>query len=163
MLKSGQRYSKLAITLVIAGSVLLAWVFKWQNDVPNLMDGDAKDYYSALVSLFIQHDLSHQNAQDWYLLHTSSGIINVHPVGVALLQLPFFLVALLIAPSTGFSADGYSLPFQIAVALAALFYAVVGLNFLRRLLVLQSFQDRIIAAVIVLVYFGTNLMHYTLS
>jgi len=163
MLKSEQMYSKLTITLVIVGSALLAWFFKWQNDIPNLMDGDAKDYYSALVSLFIQHDLSHQNAQDWYLLHTSSGIINVHPVGVALLQLPFFLGALLIAPFTGFSADGYSLPFQIAVAMAALFYVVVGLNFLRRLLLLQGFQDRIIAAVIVLVYFGTNLMHYTLS
>lgn len=156
-------YSKLAITLVIVGSALLAFFFKWQQQVPNLMGGDAKDYYSALVSVFIHHDLSQQSGNDWYLLHTANGTVNVHPVGVALLQLPFFLLALLVASFTDFAVDGFSFPFQLAIALAALVYASLGLNFLRKLLFLQGFQDRIIAAVLVLLYFGTNLMHYTVS
>jgi hypothetical protein len=163
MFKKEQRYSKLAITVVIAGSVLLSLFFKWSNAYPNFMDGDARDYYSALVSIFIRHDFTHQSGSDWYLLHTSSGTVNVHPIGVALLQLPFFLLAWLYSIVADAGSDGYSLPFQIAVATAALVYAGLGLNYLRRLLHLLGFADALVAGVILLLYFGTNLLHYTLS
>lgn len=163
MFKNTQRYSQLAITLVIVGSVALAYFFKWQQGLPNFMDGDARDYYSTLVSVFINHDLTHQSGNDWYLLHTNSGTVNVHPIGVAVLQLPFFLLALLATTMSDYQMDGYSFPFQLAVALAALVYVTLGLNFLRRLLLLQGFTDGIVATVLLLLYFGTNLMHYTLS
>lgn len=127
------------------------------------MGGDAQDYYSSLVSVFIQHDLQEQQSDAWYLLHTHSGVINVHPVGVALLQLPFFIVARLLAGPLGFAVDGYSLPFQLAVAAAALFYAMIGLLCLRRLCMLRGVSDTIAAITILLLFFGTNLLHYTVS
>lgn len=127
------------------------------------MGGDAQDYYSALPATFITHDLQQQQGNQWYLLQTNKGVINVHPVGIALLQLPFFLFSLLLAKVSGAAVDGYSLPFQMGIAIAGILYALVGLYFLLRLLRALQFSEKIIALTIVLLYFGTNLMHYAVA
>lgn len=127
------------------------------------MGGDAKDYYSALPATFINHDLQQQHGDEWYLLQTDKGVINVHPVGIALLQLPFFLFSLLLAKVSGSVVDGYSLPFQMGIAIAGISYALLGLYFLVRVLRQLQFTEKIIAVTIIALYFGTNLMHYTLA
>lgn len=127
------------------------------------MGGDAKDYYSTLVSTFITHDLQKQLADEWYLLKTNSGTINVHPIGVSVLLLPFFLIAWLFAFMLGYACDGYSLPFQISVAIAALSYATIGLFYLKKLFKLNHISDKTSALILFLIFFGTNLLHYTLS
>src|SRR5690606_20133313 len=116
-----------------------------------------------LVSIFITNDLSSQAANEWYLLKTETGIVNVHPVGVAVLLLPFFLIALAFAHLFSFLVDGFSLPFQISVAAAALFYLVVGLIFLTKFLRLLNVNVIVRSIIMLIVYFGTNLLNYTLS
>jgi hypothetical protein len=53
--------------------------------------------------------------------------------GVALMELPFFLIAHNAAKSLGFEADGFSPPYQYALVFGVLFYAFLGLFILRKL------------------------------
>ncbi|MDI1354447.1 MAG: hypothetical protein PSX36_06000 [bacterium] len=159
------KFSNYAIVLAVLLSIVISMAFKWsytQNPI-NFMGGDAKDYYSTLVSTFITHDLHKQTADEWYLLKTNTGTINVHPIGVSILLLPFFLIAWFIAFIFGAALDGYSFPFQASVALAALTYATVGLVYLKKLFAAHAISDKTGALLIILIYFGTNLFHYTLS
>lgn len=156
---------KWTIILIVIVSVAISIYFKWMySEIPvNFMSGDAEDYYSTLVSIFIKHNISNQTGTADYLLRTSTGTVNVHPIGVSVLLFPFFLVAYLFASIFGFAIDGYSLPFQISVSVAGLFYCILGLVFLVKLLRLNSLSDKIISIVLLIIYFGTNLMHYALS
>lgn len=146
-------------------AITISWFFVWKYSpsIPDFMGGDAKDYYSGLISTFITHDLANQTGNDWFLLKTNSGTINVHPIGVSVVLLPFFAFACLFAGLFQFPVDGHSLPFQISTATAALFYAIIGLIYLRKLLQLHKVGDVITAVILLLVFFGTNLLNYTLS
>lgn len=150
-------------TIVLA-AVLIAVFFKWipSNYEPNLMGGDAKDYYAPLVSTFITHDFANQTGSDWFILKTNSGTINVHTIGVSVLLLPFFLMGYLFASLGDFAVDGYSLPFQISVAFAALVYVTIGLNYLKKLLQLNGIGDKTSALVLALIFIGTNLLQYSI-
>ena len=159
------KLSQYSILFTILLAIGISWYFKWNyTEYPlNFMGGDAKDYYSGLVSTFITHDFTEQSGNDWFLLRTSGGTINVHPIGVSLLLLPFFLIACVIAFLFHLPMDGYSFPFQLLVGAGALFYAVVGLIYLKKLFRLHEIGDKTTALVILLLFFGTNLLNYTLS
>jgi hypothetical protein len=159
------RFSNYALFLIVLVSAFISYYFKFSyKDYPlNFMGGDAKDYYSPLISLFINHDFTSQSGPDWFLLKTNTGTINVHPVGVALLLLPFFALAYFSASVFGFPVDGLSLPFQISVSAAALFYALMGFHFLKKLFRDQGISDKVSALILLLIFFGTNLLNYTLS
>lgn len=164
-LNTKYKLSNYSIFCAILVAIFISWYFKWQySEYPlNFMGGDAKDYYSGLVSVFITHDFTNQTGNDWFLLKTTGGTINVHPIGVSVLLLPFFAMASLLAYVFHFPMDGYSFPFQLSVSIAALLYAVVGLIYLKKLFQLHSIGDKTSALVILLLFFGTNLLNYTLS
>ena len=58
--------------------------------------------------------------------------INVS-LGLALLLLPFFLIAHLLSYFLSYPMDGYSLLYQYAISIAALFYLWLGCKYLMRL------------------------------
>ncbi len=127
------------------------------------IDGDGKDYYSYLTSAFITKDLSHLSPDNSFVVETPTGNINLHPVGVAVLQLPFFGLGYLSAGISDQKLDGFSLPFQLAISLAALFYLIVGLVFIHKTLVNSGFRTTIIFASIICLFFGTTLLNYVLT
>lgn len=157
--------SDYAIFITFAVAALMSWFFKWNfsETSVNFVDGDARDYYSSLISVFIKHDLANQQANEWYIMKTAGGTINVHPVGVAVLLLPFFLLACATSAISGFPVDGLSLPFQVAIALAALCYMSLGLIYLKKLLRLNGISDWVTALILLLVFLGTNLLYYTVG
>ncbi|PBQ32596.1 hypothetical protein CNR22_12710 [Sphingobacteriaceae bacterium] len=159
------KFSNYSIFCTVFLAIAISWIFKWNysDEVPDFMGGDAKDYYSGLVSTFITHDLTNQTGNDWFLLRTESGTINVHSIGVSVLLLPFFALACLFAFLFNFPVDGFSLPFQFSVASAALFYVVIGLIYLKKLFQLHTIGDKTSALILLLLFFGTNLLHYTVS
>ncbi len=85
--------------------------------------------------------------------------VNAHPIGVAVMQTPFFFAAHGLTKWTNLSPDGFTLYYQHAAGLSGLAWAVAGLVVLRRLL-LRHFSDRITAATLITILFGTNLYHY---
>ncbi len=78
---------------------------------------------------------------------------------MSFMYLPFFYGAHWYAYWFGYDTGGYSLPYQVALLFSALFYFIIGLNFLRK--ALEKFFDTfIVALVIMLTVFGTNLFYY---
>lgn len=151
-------------TALLGFAILLLVVWQPRTGQPlALIDGDGRDYYSYLVSIFIRHDLGHQDITQYYINATPTGTVNVHTIGVALLMLPFFGIGYLWAAVGGYSLAGYSEPFQYMVSIAALFYMLLGLAYTRKLLRVMGFADGVVAITLLLVCFGTNLLNYGLN
>ncbi len=85
--------------------------------------------------------------------------IDVHPIGVALLVLPFFLIAHALSWWSNLPRDGFSFYYQHLAGLAGLAYFLAGLALLRRLL-MRHFSDGVVLATLVSLTFATNLFHY---
>jgi hypothetical protein len=93
--------------------------------------------------------------------HAETGRRSIkYPMGVALFQLPLFLVAHAYALATDYSPDGYSAPYQLAVAFSTILWVALGLFLLRRFL-LSYYSDQIAWIALGVIAFGTNLYHYT--
>jgi len=87
------------------------------------------------------------------------GWVNAHPIGVAILQTPFFLAAHALTAWTNLSPDGFTLYYQHAAGLAGTFWIVAGLLVMRALL-LRRVSDGAAAVTLIVLLFGTNLYHY---
>lgn len=166
MLTIRNNYSKFSIAAIGIISLLLIYFFVWRTDAVgygSVIGGDGNDYYSYLMSIFIDKNLGHQDTSPWYVIQTPTGTVNVHMIGVSLLLLPFFLVGYLWAVMGGYAVNGISEPFQKMISLGALFYLIVGLYFIRKLLIDLKNSDKSIAAILALIFFGTNLLNYSVN
>lgn len=79
--------------------------------------------------------------------------------GVALIQLPFILLAHQVALHSDYPADGFSPPYQWILAFSLAFYAILAIVLLRQVL-LRFFSDYITAITLLLIVFATNLIQY---
>ena len=85
--------------------------------------------------------------------------LNPHPIGVAVLMLPFFLIAHALTLWSNLPPDGFSLYYQVAATLGGLTYGTAGLTILSRVLQ-RHFADGVVLATLVAITFGTNYFHY---
>jgi hypothetical protein len=85
--------------------------------------------------------------------------VNPHPIGPALMMLPFFVAAHAVTHALRLAPDGFSFYYQHAAGLAGLTYLLAGLAVLRRLLV-RHFSTGVALATLVTMTWGTNLFHY---
>lgn len=132
---------------------------------------DGYSYYVYLPSWFIYHDASLASvARDCCggEFPASTGVmrwpgtrrwVDVHPVGVAVMQAPLFLAAHGLTRWSNLPADGFSLYYQHSVGLSGLAWIVAGLWVLRNLL-RRHFSDAVTTATILAILLGTNLYHY---
>jgi hypothetical protein len=92
--------------------------------------------------------------------HTSGNDVGKYLRGVSIMQWPFFQAAHWYARYTGHApANGFSWPYQRAIAIACLFYGLLGL-FLLRSFLLKFFSDQIVAAGLLLLMLATNAIQY---
>ena len=85
--------------------------------------------------------------------------VNAHPIGVAVMQTPFFLIGHALTKWSNLSPDGFTLYYQHAAGIAGVFWAIAGLAMLRRFL-RRRFTDGVTAATLLALLGGTGLMHY---
>lgn len=78
-----------------------------------------------------------------------------YTIGFAILFFPFFLLGHLAALMTGVPADGWSVPYQFAVSNGVMLYILAGIFVLRKLL-LNFFEDKLVALILILIVLGTN-------
>src|SRR6185312_12805014 len=76
---------------------------------------------------------------------------------------PFFLLAYLLSYLFGFDLGGYSVLFEVSVAIAAFFYLIVGLIYLRKLMLEYKTSDKVIYACLAIILYATNLYYYATS
>ncbi len=138
--------------------------------------GDGKGYYAYLPAVFIYGDLEYQFVdsmeQQYYPADGSTyknfkyeykgESVNKTFSGISLLWLPFFLLAHFLSFLLGYPTDGYSLLYQYAIGVAAIFYLWWGCRLLRQLLLKFKASDALAAWVLYALVFGTNLLFYTL-
>ena len=129
-----RKYIPELIVLVYAVLFLLTKVPS--NPWDRVIVSDGKGYYSYLPALFIYHDTDFgfidKYESDYYpaggqlykdfRFDTGNGIVNKYFPGPAVLWLPFFTGAHAVATIFGVPTDGYSMPYQLAIAFAAFFY-----------------------------------------
>ena len=138
---------------------------------PAPIRSDGYSYYVYLPATFIYHDPSLEAlSREWYggnfpdytgirRWPTTGRWLNLHPIGTAVLEAPFFIAADLLTRWSNLPRDGFSVYYQHAAAVAGLTYFLAGLAILRRLLA-QHFTPAIVLATLVCITWGTNLFHY---
>ena len=104
--------------------------------------GDSWGYYVHLPSTFLYQDVGDYTecSEAWRVynprandpqsyLYTSSIEKRVvkYPVGVAIMETPFFFVAHVFCLITGVATDGFSWPYMFFVGISSLFYAIWGI------------------------------------
>lgn len=85
--------------------------------------------------------------------------VNAHPIGVAILQTPFFLIGHGLTKWSNLSPDGFTFYYQHAAAIAGTWWAIAGL-FVLRLVLIRRFSDGVTAATLGALLLGTGLYHY---
>jgi hypothetical protein len=140
-----------------------------------IINSDGKGYYAYLPAIFIYHDLQfnfvEQYEAQYYPANRSvfkefrndagTKKVNKYFPGMAILWLPFFLFGHLLAWLELFPRDGYSLPYQYAIALSALMFLWMGARWLQQLLKKSGSNDRTAAFITLVVTLGTNLVFFT--
>jgi len=149
---------------------------RWQHGGSEAqISWDAGGYYWYLPSVFIYHDLRgqqfHQEILDEYRptppddfqyafqMEENGNYIVRYTMGTALLEAPFFIIAHAIAKPLGYPNDGFSFPYQLMIYVGGIFFVLLGLWYLRKLL-LYYFSDKVVAITLLLLVLGTNYLNY---
>lgn len=143
------------------------------NPPLKITEWDAFGYYIYLPSIFIYHDykkLEWIPAIDKKYSVTGGDGIQAQKAdngnyafkylgGVAVMELPFFLIAHWVAKDTGYPPDGFSPPYQYIVSFGVILYCLLGIFLLRKILLLY-FSDTTTAVTLLAVCLGTNFIEY---
>ncbi|WP_426058271.1 hypothetical protein [Hymenobacter sp. B1770] len=132
-------------------------------------------YYLYLPAQFIYHDLGrltfipdimreYAPSGSFYQAFQVPGgpegqLVMKYACGLAVLWTPFFWLGHWAAGWLSYPQDGFSAPYQIAIAFGGLLYGLMGLGLLRRVL-LWYFSDAITTVVLVLLVLGSNYFQY---
>ena len=161
--------SKILICLIAIISIIIA--FNEDKQDHNQYESDQCGYYIYLPAVFIYHDLGGLNfysAVDKVYPFKLTSLyayndkkLDKYSIGVALFDLPYFLIAHSYCKITNqYKADGFTLPYQLAGIFSNIFVVILGLIALRKYLV-KYYTDPIVVLTLVCIAFGTNLYVYT--
>ncbi len=133
---------------------------------------DVSGYYWYLPTFFIYKDVRNMSFTpevmkkysptpdiQQYAKNRNGAYIMKYSMGLALLFSPFFFMAHILAEPLGYPADGFSLPYQFAIHVGSFLMALLGLYFLRKVL-LKYFKDNVVAFVLGAYVFGSNYLNY---
>jgi hypothetical protein len=135
-----------------------------------VIDWDIKSYYAYLPATFIYHDLSlsfidsasNQELKKWiWPIITPTGKKAIlTTMGLSVLYAPFFFIAHTYASlSPQYEANGYSLPYHVALQFSTYIYFLLSLLVLKRILS-KYFNDKVTALTLLAIGAGTNLFFY---
>lgn len=147
----------------------------WDSPYHRVIIGDAKAYYAYLPAVFIYHDATFSfqdkiekkyypvdgSLQKNYMNPLENGRkVNKTFPGLAVLYAPFFFLAWIFSAVFGFSTDGYSPPFQYAIALSHIVYFVLALRILYSILCRFELKKATRYFILFALTFGTNCWYY---
>lgn len=161
----------------ILGAIALLFIVRYRfigesgREYKYVVNGDGKGYYAYLPAIFIYHDLTFSffdkdpakfgfQYSNTFLLNHNEKNVNKYTCGVALLLLPFFLLAALYSWLAGLPIDGYNGAFQVCVGLGTLFYFVGGLFVAKKLLRTYRLSHLAAGGSLLAISLGTNMLNY---
>ena len=165
------KFSLSKLTLFLMSVIFIYSFFTikiWKQKT--IIEQDVLSYYGYLPATFIYHDLTlssifngKENSliQVWAKPFPNRGRAIKMSMGLSYMYSPFFFIAHYIAaPKFGYPQDGFCRPYQKMLAFSSLFYVFIGLILLRKIL-LRYFSELITSITLILIFFATNLKHYT--
>jgi hypothetical protein len=159
--KKNNFYSDLAIAFITVCSLCITFFFiNWKPaNHPFVMD--VNQYYSYLVAVFIDHDLSFAtNPQGFWLMETPTHqVVPKVTYGISFFYSPFFLFAYIFSRS---HSTGYETIYAWSIHYGCIIYVLIGFFYVRKILKLW-FNDFGVAISLFLIFFATNLFYYTVS
>ena len=178
MKNSSQQRISLAVFSLLSLSIIINRLLLPRfntNDILSIISWDVFGYYLYLPAVFIHHDLGITNFQ-WVqdILNTyhptigfyqaypgpEGDFIMKYPMGLAIMYSPFYFLGQVMVQFTSYSHDGFTLPYQLSIAIGGLVYTVTGLWFLRKIL-LHFFTDGVAAFTLLIIVAGTNYFQLT--
>lgn len=141
-------------------------IYKRDNTV---ISWDVLEYYSYLPATFIYGDLKlgfmnnssvNWTGKFWPRTAPNNSRVFKMTMGISIMYSPFFLASHGIAKLFHLQADGFSLPYRLALIFSSLFYLTLAFFILRKLL-LRWFNDIVTTLTIVCIGLGTNLFYYS--
>ncbi|MEI6122922.1 MAG: hypothetical protein WCQ95_04770 [Bacteroidota bacterium] len=160
---------RLANLFIFFAVVIVLLRYTSWKDKDGIINNDVLEYYSYLPATFIYHDVSLKFAENYLGPHKFAFWPRISPTGHYILKMsmgmsymyfPFFCVGHVYALCFGYDAGGFSMPYQVALLIGALFYLMLGLYYLRKILQ-RYFTPFVTAFVLSLIVFATNLFYYS--
>jgi hypothetical protein len=156
------------ILLLIFISTYTIFNLKHWNKENRVIAWDVVSYYGYLPAAFIYDDVTLTNPNKkieqyqhtfWYHETEEGKKVFKTSMGMAMLYAPFFFASHLYTLATDGIASGFSPPYKFAICISSLFYFLIGLIFLRKLL-RRYFSSNVVAITLLLIGLGTNLYYY---
>lgn len=168
--------------LVILISIIVVVVHYYTRQVgynnwSNMLGWDVLAYYLYLPFTFIHGDpgISDQTVVQYIFdnynpsgtFYQAYALPNgnwspMYTLGMAILYLPFFLIAHVWALLSSYPADGFSFPYQFTIANGVMIYIVTGIFVIRKVL-LNFFTDKVTSWVLLFMLLGTSFFHETIA
>ncbi len=165
------------LALFVSYILILCFVFYYpkfnKQGTEATISYDVAGYYFYLPAIFIYQDIHHLKFQEELnkkyrfapteyqgVLLPDSTFTMKYPIGASVFYSPFFFIAHGYASLTGTNADGFSYPYQVMLSLGCLFYAFLGLWFLRKIL-LFYFSETATGITLLLLVAATNYLNYS--
>lgn len=161
------------ISLILSITILSFANFnikKWKNF--GTIDWDVIGYYDYLPASFIYHDFYMDFVKTdakyaeqhmfWPVPAPNGNFVNKYTMGMSVMYAPFFFIAHLKSQAAHTNPNGFSWYYHKYIHLSCLFYLIIGLIFLR-ILLLRWFSEWATAISIPAISLGTNLFYYASS
>ncbi len=160
-------WTVVALLLVFAWTVISDASHSAKSGNNCVASYDAFGYYAYLPAVLKYDDIRFE--KDWvkesqdncgaplyqFDPQENGNLLDIYHMGLAYVQLPGFLIADACAESFGYPANGLSFPYELATRITLLLFVVLGLVYLRKLLLL-FFDDRITALTLLLTLLASN-------
>ena len=165
------RLTLIGILLIQIGVILN--IRPWRNAEKKnaLINWDITSYYSYLPAIFVHKDLKFEflnnsevnyaeNHQFWPETAPNGNKVIKTTMGMSVLYFPFFIISHIYSlVNDKVVANGFSKPYEIGLTFSSIFYMMIGLFFLAK--VLRSIYDeKKVSILLFLVFLGTNLFYY---
>lgn len=151
-----------AIFFLLSCSTIV-YLYQIRNMSGDPIRSDGMGYYIYLPAKFIYHDLAFSFEHPFFEglnILENGAVVNKYPLGTAILETPFYFIADVIASlSSKYQADGFSLPYQYAIVIAALFYCFWGLIIVYDIL-RRYYSSYVVNWTMIFLCYGTSLFHY---
>ncbi len=162
--------------LLVAALTVIVRLCYFENNSKNGNNAttyDALGYYMYTPAILIHKDVKQYS---WFpkidsTYHVSGGLFyQVTPAkngnfagkyfgGVSIMQLPFFTIGHLIAKTTDAPEDGFSWPYQYSIIWGAIFWYLLGLFVLRKVLI-RYYSETVTALTLIGIGFASNVIQY---
>jgi len=163
------RFAYFSILVVVISCFIVNNQFKnWKNESAVIL-GEVKRYYGFLPAKYIYKDLKIDKSEYFYTPGNSWFEQTVYPngkkdfgktYGFALMYSPFFFAADFCATYFHLPDNGFSEPYRYFLLLGTIFYLLIALDFIRKILKKLNINEWVIGITILLLGLGTNVLIY---